>query len=71
MLSGVGERVLVLTAATPVRRSEGDLALRSAGATICHDVINVFDDDDRSRLRQHARGQGEVLPGFWSASEIA
>lgn len=71
VLSGVGERVLVLTAATPLRRSEGDLALRSVGATICHDVINVFDVDDRERLRQHANGHGELLPGFWNASDIA
>jgi site-specific DNA-methyltransferase (adenine-specific) len=70
-LRGLGERVLVLTSAVPKRRSEFDLALRSAGPRAVFDIIDVFDDDALARLAAYAAGATAPLPGFWNPGEIA
>ena len=72
VLRGVGERVIVLTPALPVRRSEGDLAVRAAGWGTVFDVIDVFDPSARSRLAAYAVGGVQApLPGFWTADELS
>ncbi len=69
-LRGLGERVLVLTSALPKHRSEFDLALRAAGPSAVFDVIDVFDDDARSRLADYAGGRATALPGFWDPEDL-
>jgi DNA modification methylase len=69
-LRGLGERVLVLTSDLPKRRSEFDLAIRSAGPQALFDVIDVFDDDALERLTAYASGTTEQLPGFWNPSDL-
>jgi DNA modification methylase len=65
VLRGAGERVLVLTCDLPKRRSELDVALRTAGPDAFHDVIDVFDVDALERLTRYAAGETAQLPGFW------
>ncbi len=65
VLRGAGERVLVLTSDLPRRRTEFDLALRTAGPEAIHDVIDVFDPDALDRLARYAKGETEQLPGYW------
>jgi len=69
-LRGLGERVLVLTSDLPKRRSEFDLAIRSAGPRALFDVIDVFDDDALERLAAYASGSAEQLPGFWNPTDL-
>ncbi len=64
-LRGAGERVLVLTSELPRRRSEFDQALRTAGQSAFHDVIEVFDADALDRLARYAAGETRQLEGFW------
>ncbi|MEY2975826.1 MAG: hypothetical protein RIR49_2246 [Actinomycetota bacterium] len=73
VLRAVGERVIVLTSALPVRRSEADLAVRAAGPATVFDVIDVFDPSALERLAGYATdgGSGSPRPGFWSESELA
>ena len=72
VLRGVGERVIALTSALPVRRSEGDLAVRAAGCATLFDVVDVFDPSARSRLAAYAVGGVQPpLPGFWTADELS
>ena len=71
VLRGVGERVLALTSALPVRRSEGDLAVRAAGWGTVFDVIDVFDPEARARLASYASGAAVTpVAGFWTAAEL-
>lgn len=65
VLRGAGERVLVLTSDLPVRHTDFDMALRSAGPEACHDVIDVFDPAALERLRRYAAGESGRLAGFW------
>ncbi len=69
-LRGLGERVLVLTSDLPKRRSEFDLAIRSAGPKALFDVIDVYDDDALERLALYAAGTTEQLPGFWNPTDL-
>jgi site-specific DNA-methyltransferase (adenine-specific) len=69
-LRGVGERVLVLTAELPRRRTELDLVLRAAGPAAMFDVIDVFDPDALERLAAYAEGRTTPLPGFWNPDEL-
>ena len=65
VLRGAGERVLVLTSELPRRRTEFDIAVRTAGPAALHDVIDVFDPDALDRLARYGKGETEQLPGFW------
>lgn len=56
VLTAAGEKVLVLTAALPGLRSEGEAMLRSVTGGIIHDVFVVFDSSDRDRLASVAAG---------------
>jgi site-specific DNA-methyltransferase (adenine-specific) len=69
-LRGLGERVLVLTAELPRRRTELDLVLRAAGPAAMFDVIDVFDPDALERLAAYAAGRTTPLPGFWNPDEL-
>ena len=70
-LRGMGERVLVLTSDLPRRRSEFDLAIRSAGSQALFDVIDVFDDHALERLAAYAAGGSSQLPGFWNPDDLS
>jgi site-specific DNA-methyltransferase (adenine-specific) len=70
-LRGLGERVLVLTAELPRRRTELDLVLRAAGPAALFDVIDVFDPDALDRLAAYAEGRTTPLPGFWNPDELS
>jgi DNA modification methylase len=70
-LRGVGERVLVVSAAAPARRTELDLALRAPGPDGLFDVIDVHDPDALVRLAAYADGTHRPLPGFWSPTELS
>jgi DNA modification methylase len=70
-LRGAGERVLVLTAAVPPRRSEFDLALRAAGPAGLFDVIDVHDPAALARLTAYAAGTDRPLAGFWTPTELS
>jgi len=69
-LRGLGERVLVLTAEVPRRRTELDLVLRAAGPAAMFDVIDVGDPDALARLAAYADGRSTPLPGFWNPDEL-
>ena len=69
-MRGLGERVLVLTAELPRRKSDLDLALRAAGPAAMFDVIDVFDDDALERLAAYAQGRDTPLPGFWNPEDL-
>jgi hypothetical protein len=58
---------VVLTPQLPRKGSEGDLALRAAGATIFFDVIDLRLPEARARLAAYAAGgqHERPLPGFW------
>ena len=65
--------VVLLSTDLPSRRSAGDKALRTVGADVVHDVMDMLDATDRDRLAAYAAGgcRARPLPGFWSASELA
>jgi len=69
-LRGLGERVLVLTSELPRRRSDFDLAIRSAGPEALFDVIDVFDDHALERLAAYGSGAAVQLPGFWNPNDL-
>ena len=69
-LRGLDERVLVLTAELPRRRTELDLVLRAAGPASMFDVIDIFDPDALERLAAYANGRATPLPGFWNPDEL-
>jgi DNA modification methylase len=46
--------VVLLATGLPAPRSDGDLALRAAGSTMCLDVIDLRSPDGRARLAAHA-----------------
>lgn len=71
VLRGLGERVLVLTAQLPRRRTDLDLALRAAGPAAMFDVIDVFDPDALDRLAVYGAGRSTPLPGFWNPDELS
>ena len=71
VMSGVGERVIVVTAALPTPRSESDLALRAVGPRVLFDVIDIHDAAARERLNAYGNGQNTPVEGFWTAEQIA
>ena len=71
VISGAGERVIVVTAALPTPRSESDLALRAVGPRVLFDVIDIHDAAARERLRAYGNGQHTPVEGFWTAEQIA
>jgi site-specific DNA-methyltransferase (adenine-specific) len=70
-LRGLGERTLVLTSDLPRRRTELDLAIRTAGPEALFDVIDVFDEHALDRLGSYAAGSDRALPGFWNPDDLA
>jgi site-specific DNA-methyltransferase (adenine-specific) len=72
-LSAKGRSPLVLlTSHLPRRRSDGDVALRSA-ETAFFDAVEVLSDDGRERLAHYAGGGRHEVPrpGFWTAADTA
>lgn len=63
--------LVLLTTALPKRRSEGDTALRSAGPTVIHDVVDMLNADARQRLAGYATGPTAPAVGFWTDTDIA
>ena len=65
--------VVLLTSELPSLGSQGDLALRAAGAEVVFDVIGLLSDDDRSRLKLYSEGGHHTRPevGFWTERDLA
>lgn len=63
-----GDPFVILTTDVPPRGSQGDMALRAAGPSACFDIVDLFADDGRDRLRLYAKGgyAADPQPGFWS-----
>lgn len=58
--------VVLLATELPRRRSDADLALRSAGPSVICDVVDLFDPSALARLRAYAAGTvTTTLAGFW------
>jgi DNA modification methylase len=69
-----GATPLVLLAShLPKHRSEGDKALRAAGAEVVFDVVDLLSQPARDRLARYAQGSASKRPqaGFWSDVELA
>ena len=64
VMSGVGERVIVVTAALPTPRSESDLALRAVGPRVLFDVIDIHDAAARSVSMRMATVRTPRWKGF-------
>jgi site-specific DNA-methyltransferase (adenine-specific) len=64
--------VVLLTPQLPARRSEGDLALRTAGPDAFFDAVELLGDEDAKRLRKYALGGHCAAPaiGFWTDTEL-
>lgn len=71
VISGVGDRVIVATAALPARRSESDLALRAVGPNALFDVIDLSDPDATDRLAMYAKGKDTPVAGFWTDTDLS
>ena len=63
VISGAGERVIVVTAALPTPRSESDLALRAVGPRVLFDVIDIHDAAARERLKAYGNGENTPVEG--------
>jgi len=65
--------LVLLTTQLPTRPGEGDTALRAAGTSTVHDVVDVLSEEGRDRLMRYAKGgsSADPLPGFWSARDLA
>ncbi len=63
---------VVLTSHPPRRPSEGDTALRAAGADTVFDCVGLLDGAGIERLRRYAKGgaTGAPLPGFWTPADL-
>ncbi|TVR26472.1 MAG: site-specific DNA-methyltransferase [Ilumatobacter sp.] len=63
---------VVLTTELPRAGTEGDVALRAAGPTVCFDVVDLLSGDHRERLAAYATSADAPAPttGFWSATEL-
>jgi site-specific DNA-methyltransferase (adenine-specific) len=64
--------VVFLTSDLPRDRSEGATAIRSVGPSVVFDVIQMFADADRKRLKTYARGGHHFCPapGFWREADL-
>jgi site-specific DNA-methyltransferase (adenine-specific) len=64
--------IVFLTSDLPRERSEGDVAIRSVGPAVVFDVIQMFMDADRERLKIYARGGGHSCPvsGYWREADL-
>jgi site-specific DNA-methyltransferase (adenine-specific) len=73
-LDGGQDRIplVFLTTHLPRPRSEGDVAMRSAGPDAFFDAICLLDADDHDRLARYASGghRAVPLPGFWSQHDL-
>jgi site-specific DNA-methyltransferase (adenine-specific) len=65
--------VVLLTPQLPARRTEGDVALRTAGPAAFFDALELLSDEDGKRLRKYALGGHSAAPaiGFWTDRELA
>ncbi len=63
--------LVLLTTKLPRRRSEGDTALRSAGPSVIHDVVDMLDASARARLAGYATGPTAPAVGFWTDADLA
>lgn len=65
--------LVLLTSHLPKRPSEGDTALRAAGAEAFFDVIEMLSPDGLERLGRYAKGSftDNPQPGFWTPDELA
>ncbi|MEN9506517.1 MAG: hypothetical protein RI958_2443 [Actinomycetota bacterium] len=64
--------LVVMTSHLPRRQSDGDTALRAAGAEVIFDVIDMHSSAGRERLSsyaEHGRSAGPI-PGFWTANDL-
>jgi hypothetical protein len=67
--AGAPARFVVLTTGLP--HGDGEAAIRSAGASVLFDVIDMGVDDAVERLRRYAKGGAPgPLPGFWKARDL-
>ena len=68
----VGDRIEVLRtllpAVAPVEVAANAHVKRGAGELA--NVIDVFEDDARSRLAAYAGGRATALPGFWDPEDL-
>jgi DNA modification methylase len=69
---GLGVPVVLLTTDLPRRPSEGDTALRAAGAQALFDVVDLRADEARDRLALYAKGgyAADPQPGFWAPADL-
>jgi hypothetical protein len=64
--------VLVLTSNLPKPSSPADRALRSVGARVIFDAIELYDPAGFERLCQYAQSSNPTpRPGFWTEADIA
>jgi len=71
VLAGNGKTPVVLvTSHLPRPGSDADAALHAAGIETIFDVVQMFSEEGRRRLRKYAAGQDVPGEGFWSAREI-
>lgn len=67
-----GNGVLVLTSNLPKPGSPADRALRSVGARVIFDAIELYDPAGFDRLCHYAQASDSTpLPGFWTEADIA
>jgi DNA modification methylase len=63
--------VLILTSNLPKPGSPGDKALRSVGARVIFDAIELYDPAGFERLSHYAQSSDPApLPGFWKAADL-
>jgi site-specific DNA-methyltransferase (adenine-specific) len=65
-----GPPLVMLTTRLPAHRSEADQALRAAGPSTVHDVVDVLDADARGRLSTYATGSQQPAVGFWTDADV-
>lgn len=64
--------LVFLTSHLPKPRTEGDLALRSAGREAFFDAICMLSQDDLDRLSLYGAGEHHQVaaPGFWASGDL-
>ncbi|MGH9136733.1 MAG: DNA-methyltransferase [Acidimicrobiales bacterium] len=64
--------LVILTTALPRPRSDGDTALRAAGAATFFDAIDLLSNEAVDRLKRYAKGTmtAAPLPGFWHPADL-
>jgi DNA modification methylase len=71
--AGEAAPLVFLTTHLPMRPSEGDTALRSAGPEAFFDAIDMLSDEGRGRLALYAKGGSARDPrvGFWTDADLS